>query len=461
MTVQVTRHTGNRTLADWLALDRGSRREALAEARRTAEISAATHGVYISVADGTALQDQLDAASGRPWAGVPVAVKDNIDVAGFVTTGGTSYLRGPAAEIDAGAVARARHLGAVVIGKTNLHELALGVTSNNRAHGPVRNPVDPNRSAGGSSGGSAAAVATGTVPLAFGTDTGGSVSIPAAYCGVAGLRPTVGRYPGDGLLHLSWTRDTVGTHANTVNDLRLADAALTDQPRISGTPAPSELTLGVPGFFYEDLDPKVAEVIQHALQLLEAAGATLTHLDLPHHLERSAEAENGIVGWEVPRSILAYLRNCEPPYRDLNLDDVLIDTASPDVSAVLRGLLERPVPVEEYQRALEVRGEMRRGYAAALDAAGVQAVVFPTSPILPTALGLDDTVPLNGRELPIFPTGIRHTAPGTVMGAPMATVPAGRADRLPVGITLQGRFFDDPALLAVAETAEITLSRKR
>jgi len=458
MTPQVSPQRGRQTLADWLALDPHSRREALAEARRAAETSVVTHGAYISVVGGGALQHQLDAVSGRPWAGVAVAVKDNIDVAGFVTTGGTSYLRGTAAKIDAGAVGRARHLGAVVIGKTNLHELALGVTSNNRTYGPVRNPVDPTRSAGGSSGGSAAAVATGTVPLAFGTDTGGSVSVPAAYCGVAGFRPTAGRYPGDGLLHLSWTRDTVGMHANTVSDLRLADVALVDQPRGSGAPAPGELTLGMPGFGYEDLDPGVAKAMQQALRRLEAAGAALVELKLQDHLERSAEVAQTIIGWEAPRSVLAHLHRREPPIRDMQLADVLAATASQDVAAALRALLQEPVTASAYQSALEERNELRFDYASALNAAGVQAAIFPSSPVLAPPLGLDDTVLLNGRHLPVFHTVIRHTEPGTVMGAPMVTLPAGTADGMPVGLTLQGHFFDDQTLLAVGESVEAVLS---
>jgi mandelamide amidase len=166
---------------------------------------------YISVVDD-AVEDAPDDA---PEGAFALAVKDNIDVAGMVTTAGTPAFADRVAEADASIVATLRDAGAVVIGKTNLHELAFGVTSRNAAYGPVKNPVDARFSAGGSSGGSAATVARGDVEVALSTDTGGSVTLPASFCGVVGFRPTTGRYPADGVVRLSSSRDTIGLHTRT------------------------------------------------------------------------------------------------------------------------------------------------------------------------------------------------------------------------------------------------------
>lgn len=146
-------------------------------------------------------------------------------MAGLPTTARSPSLN-TVARADAGVVSILRDAGVVVLGKTNMHELAFGITSNNPTYGPVRNPFDPQRIAVGSSGGSAVSVATGGVPFALGTDTGGSITIPAAFCGVVGFRPTTGRYPGDGLVKLSHSRDTVGIHAHTVADVALVDAII-------------------------------------------------------------------------------------------------------------------------------------------------------------------------------------------------------------------------------------------
>ncbi|WP_267278799.1 amidase family protein [Arthrobacter sp. CDRTa11] len=445
------------TLAAWLTLDPIARSDAACESRAAAAKSAVSHGTYIFVADESDFDAEVQAGGKASWSGVPIAVKDNIDVAGFPTTGGASFLANSIPQIDAGVVGRMRQLGTVIVGKTNLHELAFGITSNNGAFGPVRNPVNPFLSAGGSSGGSAATVADGTVPLSLGTDTGGSISIPAAFCGVAGFRPSLGRYQGDGVLHLSWTRDTIGTHANTVADLRLADEHISEQPRVPALPLPSELAVGIANYFYQDLDPAVAKVAEQALNALTRSGVRLINVDLPPHFTHAEEVGRTVVGWEAPRSILAYLRGLDAPYCGLTFEDVIAGTSSPDVAKLLQHLRDDPVLPEEYRQAMKARWQLRHAYASVLSEAGVNAMIFPTSPVLPPHLGLDKTLTLNGRDLPIFPTVTRHTAPGTVMGVPMVTLPAGRAEGLPVGMTLEGGFFTDPALLALAETVESVL----
>src|SRR3954467_13055914 len=215
--------------------------ESLARGREIADL-----GAFI------ALADSAEGGTG-PLAGVPVAVKDNLDTADFSTTGGTPALRNSRPGRDQHAVGRLRAAGAAVVGKTNLHELALGITSNNAAFGAVRNPHDPSRVAGGSSGGSAVAVATGVVPLALGTDTGGSVRVPAAFCGLVGFRPTVGRWGTGATVPISGTRDTAGVLATGVGDAVLVDELVTGQPAAAGD---RPLRLGVPrAGFYDDLHP--------------------------------------------------------------------------------------------------------------------------------------------------------------------------------------------------------------
>lgn len=202
-------------------------------------------------------------------------MKDNVDALGFPTTAGTPALAGVNPEGEASVVTAFRQAGAVSMGKTNLHELAFGVTSNNAAFGPVRHPRFPDRKiAGGSSGGSATAVADGIVPLSVATDTGGSISIPAATCGIAGWRPTTGRWPGDGVVHLSWTRDTIGVHATAVTDLALADGLVTNEAR-QAPPSLKGVRLGIATERCTDTAPEVALAFERATDVLARSGATL------------------------------------------------------------------------------------------------------------------------------------------------------------------------------------------
>ena len=235
--------------------------------------TAESHSAYIHVAD------QPETFGDGELTGVPFAVKDNIDVAGMPATAGSPLLEGYVPEVDSTVVGLLREAGAVVVGKTNMHELAFGVTSNNATYGACRNPIDPNLSTGGSSGGSAATVALGTVPFSIGTDTGGSITLPASFCGVVGYRPSTGRYPSDGLQRLSWTRDTIGIHASTVRDARAVDQVIT---RSKSAPPKeiTDLTLGVPKSRWEGVDGAVDAVARDVLEKLRDAGVTLVEVDL-------------------------------------------------------------------------------------------------------------------------------------------------------------------------------------
>jgi mandelamide amidase len=410
-------------------------------------------GAFISVADHPR-------PGPGPLAGVPLAVKDNLDTVDLPTTGGTPALRDSRPGRDQHAVARLRAAGAAVIGKTNLHELALGITSNNAAFGPVRNPHDTTRSAGGSSGGSAVAVATGVVPIALGTDTGGSLRVPAAHCGVVGWRPTTGRWGSDRTVPISHTRDSVGVLATSVADVVLVDQLVTDEPAAAAPGRP--LRLGVPREgFYDDLHPDVARCTEEALARLAAAGVELVEVTVEGAHALDAECGFPIVFFEVARDLPAYLATLPGPESGLTLADVLAQVASPDVRGALEAAAGGAFTAEVYEQAMATRERLRAAYAAALRPAGAQpldALVYPTVPLPAPPLGDDETTELGGRQVPVFLTTIRNTGPGSTAGMPAISLPAGSTRAgLPVGISLEGLPGEDAALLAAAGPVEAVL----
>jgi mandelamide amidase len=435
-----------RTLKDWQALSPEQRRVALDETRAAALASAGT-GTFISIAE----QDALSEGGLGVLAGTPIAVKDNIDVAGLSTTGGTSYLN-YSPDVNADVVTALRSEGAVVVGKTNLHELAFGLTSNNGAHGPVRNPFDPSLSAGGSSGGSAAAVARGIVPLAIGTDTGGSMSVPASFCGVYGLRPTTGRYPSDGIIGLSWTRDTAGIFATTVGDLRFVDEIITGEGDSGSVTKPKEIRIGVSDAYLNDLEETVGARYEEAAAALRKAGVHIVPVNLENHFERTAVSNMTVVLFETPHTLGSYLRGTGMAGLPEDLLAASALTKSPDVAGVLAYIHGNPVPVADYQHAAANRWQLRRQFISQLDDAGVDAIMFPTVPILPPVLGQDAEIEYNGTVRPLFDTLTRQTSPGALMGMPMVTIPTGDPKAVPVGLTVMGRPFDDREVLKIADT---------
>ncbi|GAA4821480.1 indoleacetamide hydrolase [Actinomycetospora corticicola] len=419
--------------------------ESLDAARRSDDL-----GVFLAVAE------DIRTGTDGPLAGIPVAVKDNLDTHDLPTTGGTPALRRSRPERDHPAVAALRAAGAAVIGKTNLHELALGITSNNTAFGPARHPQDPSRSPGGSSGGSAVAVATGIVPIALGTDTGGSLRVPAAHCGIVGWRPTVGRWGDGNAVPISHTRDTAGVLTSSVADAALVDTIVTGIA--TGTLPARALRLGVPrpGFF-DDLHPEVASVVARALDRLADAGVELVETAVPDAHALDAECGFPIVFHEIVRDLPAYLATLPWPERDLTFADVLAQIASPDVRAGCEFAASGSVTDEVYREALGARDRLRAAYAGAL--ADVDALVYPTVPLPAIPLGDDDTTEHNGRPVPTFLTTIRNTGPGSTAGMPAISLPAGTTtDGLPIGLSLEAGPGDDALLLALAGEVERLLA---
>lgn len=396
-----------------------------------------------------------------PLAGVPFAVKDNIDTSDLPTAGGTEALRGSRPHADAPVVAALRAAGGVLVGKTNLHELALGITSRNGSFGAVVNPAAPTRSPGGSSGGSAAAVAAGLVPFALGTDTGGSVRIPAAHCGIIGMRPTTGRYLPAGVLRISPTRDTIGILARHVSDVAYVDSLLTHTNPLASTSAPDlgGARIGVPwrGYF-DDLDPCVASAARAALDAMDDAGAHMVDVDL--HRAQALDDLSGfpIVFYEIAREVPRYLATLDEPYRTLRLSDLARTSRSTDVADTLRQILEHPVSDEAYRAARTARADLCAEYQRVFAESDICAIAYPTVPIPPPPQEDTDSTMLNGRSVPLFTTTIRNTSPTTLAGTPAISIPCGRSSEgLPIGLSLEGLPGEDLALLRLALTVEPVL----
>jgi mandelamide amidase len=396
-------------------------------------------------------------------AGVPVIIKDNIDVVGMPTAAATPALRDNVAERDAMLVQRLRECDAVLFGKANMHELALGCTSSNLATGIVRNPHDPSRIPGGSSGGTAAAIAAGIVPAGLGTDTAGSIRIPAAMCGIAGLRPaTLGDtlYHADGGVPLANALDAVGPMARTVGDLELLHRALT-RAREMSSPSLSRTRLGVPGrFYWENLQSVVAHVMEVALLCLTAAGAELVEVDVAEYYRLASEAYTTSIMHALVTDLRNYLERA-----GLMFDDVLRQVASADVKAMFERAIGVGVSHAQAAKAREILlGRLLPAYFELFRANGIAALVFPTVPIAAPPIReqgdrLDDLIEVEGRPANAVLTLIRNTHVTAVLGAPGLSVPAGLTPQgLPVGLELDGLPGHDAPLLALGMAVERALT---
>jgi aspartyl-tRNA(Asn)/glutamyl-tRNA(Gln) amidotransferase subunit A len=360
-----------------------------------------------------------------PLHGVPVGVKDMIDTAGLRTTRGSRHFEQHVPTADAAVVVSLRQAGAVIVGKTHTHEFAYGPTGDVAHTGPARNPHDPSRMTGGSSAGSGAAVAAGIVPAALGTDTGGSVRIPAALCGIVGLRPTQGALDGTGVFPLSSTLDTVGPMAASVADTALLWAALTGHP--VSIPPLAGLRVGV--LRPEQVVNTQEAALDQAVTALTDAGFALGDVAVPELIEFA----------------LAYPRVQSPEVYAVHADRVahapelfqpeLLDRMSR--SAEVRGW--------EYVAALDFRARQRAGFPERL---GVDLLMLPTVPIQAPPVGARDTELGAGWTNPIAAL-LSLTSPWSMLGVPAISVPVG-ADPLPASVQLVGRPGGEDQLLAAA-----------
>ncbi|NIP82189.1 MAG: Asp-tRNA(Asn)/Glu-tRNA(Gln) amidotransferase subunit GatA, partial [Gemmatimonadetes bacterium] len=416
-------------------------------------------------------------AEGRPpgrLAGVPVAVKDNLTTLDYPTTCGSRILEGYRAPYEATAVRRLRAAGALIVGKTNLDEFAMGSSTENSAFGPTRNPWDPERVPGGSSGGSAAAVAAGLVPAALGSDTGGSVRQPAALCGVVGLKPTYGRVSRYGLVAFASSLDQVGTFGRTVEDAAALLEVIAGHDPLDSTsadrPAPGllaglddgveGLVVGVPReYLPPELDDGIRHLAHAAIARLEHAGAEVREISLPHtglaiptyYVIAPAEASSNLARYDGVRYGLRVRagssRELYTATRSRGFGPEVKRRIMLGTYALSAGYRDR-----YYGRAQRVRGRIAGDFRAAFEA-GVDVIFTPTTPEVAFRLGERVADPYRMYLADVF------TVTANLAGLPAVSVPIGEVDGLPVGGQLLADHWREPVMVRAAAALERELER--
>jgi aspartyl-tRNA(Asn)/glutamyl-tRNA(Gln) amidotransferase subunit A len=404
-----------------------------------------------------------------PLAGVPVGLKDNICTNGVRTTASSRILETFVPPYDATVVTRLHAAGAVLVGKTNCDEFAMGSSTENSAFGPSRNPWAADRIPGGSSGGSAVAVAAGMTPLSLGSETGGSIRQPAAMCGVFGLKPTYGRVSRYGLLAFGSSFDQIGPVTRTARDAAIAlgviagadpadsTASLEAVPDYTAglTGETRGLRIGVPSRLLETgVDADILRAVRTAIDTLRARGATIVDIELPHakyaipvyYLVATAEASSNLARYDGVRYGLRDTQN--------ELGAMYSRTRERGFGAEVKRRIMLGTYVLSagyydayYLKAQQVRTLILRDYAQAFER--VDVVAMPTSPIPPFKLGERASDPLQMYLADIF------TVSANLAGLPAVSVPCGfTADRLPIGLQLTGRAFDEGTILRTADAYE-------
>lgn len=406
-------------------------------------------------------------AQGGPLAGIPIVVKDNIHSAGLRTTAGSPAFADYVPVEDAPALHKLREAGAIVLGKTNMHELAFGATGYNSTfntgRGPgVRNAYDSTRIAGGSSSGSAAALGARIALAALGTDTGGSMRIPPALNGVVGLRPSYCRYSGAGVIPIARTRDMVGPMALTVADAALLDAVITGEWALPQVTL-GQLRLGLPGEFWQNLDADTRELAEAAKEMLAAHGVTLVPLPETGLLALNEPVGFSVVVHEAYDSMVDYLRQYGHGF---SIEELAQKIQSPDVRTIYENwVLPRKLPRANgqlvdvtpiYQAAQGGgRAALRQRYREIFEGHRLDALLFPTTAVV--APRADDSI----YQEENFRFLIQNTEPIASAGQPGLTLPIGRGARsgLPVGIELDGPAASDRRLLAIGIALESIFGR--
>jgi len=408
---------------------------------------------FITVTHEQALADaraaEMEIARGKwrgPLHGVPLGLKDLIDTAGVRTTAASAVFANRIPSEDAEVVRRLKAAGAVILGKLNMHEFAYGDTSAQSHYGPVRNPWNRNHVAGGSSGGSAAAVASGLCYGALGSDTGGSIREPAAYCGIAGLKPTYGLVSTRGVVPLSWSLDHLGPMCRTVSDTaillqQIAGYDALDTNSISATPPDyakamrqktSTLRLGIPRMmFYEMLNPEIEQAVNDALRVLGSFTASTRDVQLPQYKTLP------VVGAEAYAFHAPYFTKTPELYQPMT-----------------RRRLEAgsKVTAAAYIEGRRELDRLRRAVGAVFST--VDLLITPTTPLLPPtvedAINDPGTPPAGGVAL-----SLRNTQPFDIYGLPSISIPCGFSrNGLPIGLEISGPRLGEPMVLALADAYE-------
>ncbi|MGB7219520.1 MAG: Asp-tRNA(Asn)/Glu-tRNA(Gln) amidotransferase subunit GatA [Vicinamibacterales bacterium] len=429
-----------------------------------------------ALARAAAIDRDFDRWRHQPLVGVPIAIKDNVCTRGVRTTASSRMLEHFVPPYDATVVARLDAAGAVMIGKTNCDEFAMGSSTENSAFGPTRNPWALDRTPGGSSGGSAAAVAAGLAPVALGSDTGGSIRQPAAMCGIVGLKPTYGRVSRYGLIAFGSSLDQIGPLTRTVHDAALTLGAIAGADPADATSAPDPVTdyvaalsgelqgtrVGVPSRLVDmGVDPDVARAFRASLERLAGRGAALVDIELPHaqyaiptyYIVATAEASSNLARYDgVKYGFRA--RVDDPGAAHDTLSAMYTRTRArgfgPEVKRrIMLGtyVLSAGYYDAYYLKAQQVRTLVLRDYDRAFER--VDVVAMPTSPITAFKIGERATDPLQMYLADVF------TVSANLAGLPAVSVPCGfTADRLPIGLQLTGRRMAEATLLRVADAYE-------
>ncbi len=389
--------------------------------------------------------------------GLPIPVKDSVNTKALPTSNGTRALREFKPKDDAAVWKPLLAQGAILMGKTNLHELSYGWTSNNETFGAVRNPYDPQRVPGGSSGGSAAAVAGRMAPLAIAEDTLGSIRVPASMCGLAGLRPSFGRYPDDGIMPLTVDKfDQVGPLARSVADLLLFDSVVTgDRGQVSQLPLEGA-RIGVPPEYWSGLEPEVDRVAGEALRKLREAGATLVWAERPESAKPAMGIALAIIGYDTLPGISDFLQQQST---GVTFEQMLEETGE-GVRGVIKAVALPPNrPKQEvYESLLAQREQLRKSVRDYFERHGIVAIVSPPVLVPPPKIGEDVEVEISGQKIPLYVAMSRNISLGSCASMASLVLPAGTTSRgLPVGVEFDALTGNDRRLLSLGLSLEKVL----
>jgi aspartyl-tRNA(Asn)/glutamyl-tRNA(Gln) amidotransferase subunit A len=451
---------------------------------------------YLELAEKTALEQAGNAdrlmSGGRAHSlcGIPIAVKDNIMVEGLRCTAGSKVLENYIAPYDATAVKKLRAAGAVIIGKTNLDEFAMGSSTENSAFGPTRNPRDLKRAPGGSSGGSAAAVAADETICALGSDTGGSVRQPASFCGVVGLKPTYGRVSRYGLVAMASSLDQIGPLAKTAEDAAIILSVVEGKDELDSTSAGKNIhyvaleerlgplsakigeasnldrplagvKIGIPNeYFSEDIEPAVEKRVREAILTMEKLGASIDGVSLPHtdyalacyYIIAPSEISANLARYDGIKYGVSVVNSKQSTVN--NLSDIYFQTRGEYLGKearrrIILGTYTLSAGYHDayYLKAQKIRSLIKKDFEKTFEKFDV--LVTPTSPTTAFLLGERAADPVKMYLSDIY------TIPASLAGIPAVSVPCGMADGLPVGLQIIGRRFDDETVLRVGGIYEV------